>query len=219
LTNIPPGLNKSCTGNGILQAVVNRSTNTTLDIKLLIKKAINGQRSAQKQLYDCYAPTMLGVCYRYTKSLQDAEDVLQEGFIKMFKNLDKYREEGEFGAWLRRIMVNTCINYLKRNAWYNTELVFNDRDLAPVNSAIDDEHPEAILNAKQLLSLVRQLPTGYQTIFNLHTIEGYSHVEIGGALGISDATSRTQFFKARKLLRKWMVEMETPNVKMNNDAG
>jgi len=192
---------------------------TSLDIKLLIKQAIRGQRPAQKQLYDCYASSLLGVCYRYTKSLQDAEDVLQEGFIKMFNNLDKYREEGEFGAWLRRIMVNTCINYLKKNTWYNSELVFNDRDLAPVNSASDDDDPEAMLNTKQLLSLVRQLPTGYQTIFNLHAIEGYSHVEIGNALGISDATSRTQFFKARKLLKKWIVDMETPNAKMNNDAG
>jgi RNA polymerase sigma factor (sigma-70 family) len=190
-----------------------------LDTRLLIKQAIKGHRPAQKQLYDCYAAAMLGVCYRYTKSIQDAEDVLQEGFIKMFNNLERYREDGEFGAWLRRIMVNTCINYLKKNAWYNAELVFNDRDLAPVNSATDEESAEASLNAKQLLSLVRQLPTGYQTIFNLHAIEGYSHVEIGVALGISDATSRTQFFKARKLLQKWIVEMETPNAKMNNDAG
>lgn len=190
-----------------------------MDSKLLIKKAIKGDRPAQKQLYDAYAAAMLGVCYRYTKSLQDAEDVLQEGFIKMFKNLERYREEGEFGAWLRRIMVNTCISYLKKNSRYNTELVFSDRDLAPVNSAIDNNNPESSLNAKQLLSLVRQLPTGYQTIFNLHVIEGYSHVEIGLALGISDATSRTQFFKARKLLRAWIMETETNNAKMSNDAG
>ena len=162
---------------------------------------------------------MLGVCYRYTKSMQDAEDVLQEGFIKMFKSLAHYREEGEFGAWVRRIMVNTCLSYLKKNARYNSELVFNDRDLAPISSAADDDTPESQLNAKQLLSFVRQLPTGYQTIFNLHVIEGYSHVEIGNALGISDATSRTQFFKARKLLKKWITEMETPNTKITNDAG
>jgi RNA polymerase sigma factor (sigma-70 family) len=190
-----------------------------LDIHQLIKDAIKGHRPAQKQLYDCYAAAMLGVCYRYTKSLQDAEDVLQEGFIKMFRHLERYREEGEFGAWLRRIMVNTCINYLKRNTRYNAELVFNDRELAPVSTGIADDDPETMLNAKQLLSLVRQLPSGYQAIFNLHVIEGYSHVEIGSMLGITDATSRTQFFKARKLLRKWMTEMEMPNPKMNNDAG
>jgi RNA polymerase sigma factor (sigma-70 family) len=190
-----------------------------LDINLLIKEAIRGHRPAQKQLYDGHAAAMLGVCYRYTKSLQDAEDVLQEGFIKMFNNLERYREEGEFAAWLRRIMVNTCINYLKKNSRYNTELVFNDRDLAPVITTIADHNPETTLNAKQVLSLVRQLPTGYQAIFNLHAIEGYSHVEIGSMLGITDITSRTQFFKARKLLRKWITEMETPNAKMNNDAG
>ncbi|RYZ49780.1 MAG: sigma-70 family RNA polymerase sigma factor [Sphingobacteriales bacterium] len=190
-----------------------------MDIQLLIKEAIKGHRPAQKQLYDCYAAAMLGVCFRYTKSLPDAEDVLQEGFIKMFRNLDRYREEGEFGAWLRRIMVNTCINYLKKNAWYNSELVFDDRDLAPVVADTWNDNPEALLSTKQLLSLVRQLPTGYQTIFNLHAIEGYSHVEIGNELGISDATSRTQFFKARKLLRKWINETEIPNAKLNKDAG
>lgn len=190
-----------------------------MDINLLITQAIKGHRPAQKQLYDCYAAAMLGVCYRYTKSIQDAEDVLQEGFIKMFHNLERYREEGEFGAWLRRIMVNTCINYLKKNSKYNTELVFNDTDLAPVTTAIADDNAEAELNAKQILSLVRQLPTGYQAIFNLHAIEGYTHVEIGSMLGITDATSRTQFFKARKLLRKWITGMETLNAKMNNDAG
>lgn len=190
-----------------------------MDINLLITQALKGYRPAQKQLYDCYAATMLGVCYRYTKSLQDAEDVLQEGFVKMFRNLERYRAEGDFAAWLRKIMVNTCINFLKKNARYNAELVFNDRDLAPVDTAVADDNPETALNAKQLLSLVRQLPTGYQAIFNLHAIEGYSHVEIGSMLGITDVTSRTQFFKARKLLRKWITGMETPNAKMNNDAG
>ena len=97
--------------------------------------------------------------------------------------------------------------------------MFNDRELAPVVTGIADDNPETILNAKQLLSLVRQLPTGYQVIFNLHAVEGYSHVEIGGMLGITDATSRTQFFKARRLLKKWSETMESPNAKMNNDAG
>lgn len=190
-----------------------------MDIQLLIKEALKGHRTAQKQLYDCYAAAMLGICYRYTKSLPDAEDILQEGFIKMFRNLERYREEGEFGAWLRKIMVNACIDYLKKKTKYEAGMVFNDRDLVPVVIAIADDNPETTLNAKQMLSLVRQLPTGYQVIFNLHAIEGYSHVEIGGMLGITDVTSRTQFFKARRLLRKWSTEMETPNAKMNNDAG
>ncbi|MFT3979417.1 MAG: sigma-70 family RNA polymerase sigma factor [Ferruginibacter sp.] len=190
-----------------------------MDIGEIIKDAIKGHRHAQKQLYDCYAAGMLGVCYRYTKSIEDAEDVLQEGFIKMFSKLDRYRNEGEFGAWLRRIMVNTCINYLKKNARYNSELAFSDKELAPVTGSGMTDHPEAGLNAKELVSLIRQLPTGYQTIFNLHVVEGYSHVEIAQALGISDATSRTQFLKARNLLKKWITELETPITKMNNDAG
>jgi len=190
-----------------------------LDIRQLIKEAIQGHRPAQKQLYDCYASTMLGVCYRYTKSLEDAEDVLQEGFIKMFNKLAYYRSEGEFGAWLRRIMVNTCINYLKKNARYNSGFAFSERELAPVDKIIASDSPESNLNTKELVALVRQLPTGYQTIFNLYVVEGYTHVEIGQALGISDATSRTQFLKARNLLKKWIVEMELPITKMNKDAG
>ena len=189
-----------------------------MDIRQTIEDAIKGHRPAQKQLYHCYAAAMLGVCYRYTKSIEDAEDVLQDGFIKMFNNLERYRNEGEFGAWLRRIMVNSCINYLKKNNRYNRDFVFSDKELAPVEHASAEDNPESKLNAKELVSLVRQLPVGYQTIFNLHAVEGYSHVEIGHTLGISDSTSRTQFLKARTLLKKWITEMETPVIKMNKDV-
>lgn len=185
----------------------------------LIRYSIKGHPQAQKQLYEAFAPSMMGVCYRYTKSVEDAEDVLQEGFIKMFNNLEKYRKEGEFGAWLRRIMVNSCINYLKKNSKYNIELAFSNRELALVSSITAEDNLESNLSTKELVMLVRQLPIGYQTIFNLHAIEGYSHVEIGHALGISDATSRTQFFKARNLLKKWLDGMENSIIKMNRDAG
>ena len=193
--------------------------NTDNRLSSLWEGCLKNDRKQQEALYKLLAPKMLTVCLRYAKDKDEAQDILQEGFIKMFNNLERYRQEGEFGAWLRKIMVNTSINYLKKNTRYNAELVFNDMDLAPVITDIGSDNPETTLNSKQMLSLVRQLPAGYQAIFNLHAIEGYSHVEIGGVLGISDATSRTQFFKARKLLRKWITEMETPNAKLNNDAG
>lgn len=171
------------------------------DRRQLIKDCIKGKPSAQKELYQLYAPIMLGVCYRYTKSVEDAEDVLQEGFVRVFKFLDQFRQEGEPGAWIRRIMVNTALNYLKKSRKYQQDLVFDATELTVVTT----ENPEVLLNAKELAELIRQLPTGYQTIFNLYAVEGYNHKEIGQLLGISDNTSRSQYMRARQLLSSWLT--------------
>jgi len=173
----------------------------------LIKDCLKNNRASQKQLYQQYAEVMLGVCYRYTKSMADAEDVLQEGFIRVFKNLHQYRQEGEVGAWIRRIMVTTALNFLKRNAKYQNDLAFDKIEMHPVT----DENPEIILNTKELASLIQQLPTGYQTIFNLHAVEGYSHVEIGALLGITDGTSRSQYARARALMITWIKKYYSDN--------
>ena len=151
-------------------------------------------------LYDEFAKHMLSVCYRYTRSMKDAEDVLQEGFVKVFSKLGQYKSEGELGAWIRRIMVNTALNYLKRNKKYQDEMYFTDNYLHPVT----DQDPAVRIDAKDLAHLIRQLPPGYQVIFNLHAVEGYSHVEIGEMLGISDGTSRSQYSRARNLLITWI---------------
>lgn len=168
--------------------------------KALIKGCLKNNRASQKQLYEKYAEVMLGVCYRYTKSVADAEDVLQEGFTRVFKNLHQYRFEGELAAWIRRIMVTTALNFLKRNAKYQSDLAFDKLEMHPVA----DDNPEIILNTKELASLIQQLPTGYQTIFNLHAVEGYSHVEIGAMMGITDGTSRSQYARARALMVTWI---------------
>ncbi len=167
----------------------------------LIKNCLKGKASAQKQLYEEYASAMLGVCYRYTKSLQDAEDVLQDGFVRVFKFLDQYNHEGELGAWIRRIMVNTALNYLKKSKKYQQDLLFDKTELHVINN----DNPEVLLHAKELAELIRQLPTGYQAIFNLYAIEGFSHVEIGQMLGISENTSRSQYMRARHLLISWIT--------------
>lgn len=171
------------------------------DYASLIKSCLKGKAVAQKQLYNEFAPAMLGVCYRYTKSLHDAEDVLQEGFIKVFRFLHQYKGDGEFGAWVRRIMVTTALNYLKRNQLYQQELVFEKTEMILVAR----EDPQVLLQAKELAEMIRQLPTGYQTIFNLHAVEGYTHVEIGQMLGISENTSRSQYMRARHLLINWIT--------------
>jgi RNA polymerase sigma factor (sigma-70 family) len=171
-----------------------------MDYNKLVADCLKSKPDAQKQLYEHFAPAMLGVCFRYTKSMKDAEDVLQEGFVKVFRHLHQFKYEGELGAWIRKIMVNTALNYLKKNRKYQYDLSFNEMSLHPVS--VDD--PSVTLQAKELADLVRQLPTGFQTIFNLHAIEGYTHVEIAGLLGITDGTSRSQYARARALLIKWI---------------
>lgn len=171
-----------------------------MDQYRLVKDCLKEKPAAQKQLYDLFAGPMLGICYRYTKSMTDAEDVLQEGFVKVFRSLHQFKFEGELGGWIRRIMVTTAINYLKKNSRYQQELVYTDERLHPVTN----ENPEIKLEAKELAELVRQLPTGYQTIFNLHAVEGYTHVQIGEILGIHEGTSRSQYARARGLLISWL---------------
>jgi RNA polymerase sigma-70 factor (ECF subfamily) len=156
---------------------------------------------------------MFGICYRYTKSVTDAEDVLQEGFVKIFNNLHRYRFEGELSAWMRRIMVNTALNYLKYSKHYNSELLYEEDHLHPVSA----ENPEIILDTKELADLIRQLPTGCQTIFNLHAVEGYTHVEIGAMLGIHEGTSRSQYARARSLMILWMGKRNN-NIKRHRYA-
>jgi RNA polymerase sigma-70 factor (ECF subfamily) len=141
--------------------------------------------------------------------MSEAEDILQEGFVKVFLHLDQYKFEGELGGWIRRIMVNTAINYLKKNSWYRTELLFTDTNLHPVAT----EDPEILLEAKELAELIRQLPPGYQTIFNLFAVEGYSHVEIGKLLGIREGTSRSQYARARALLITWIQTLSAEEKK------
>jgi len=181
----------------------------------LVKDCLKGKPEAQRKLYEQFAQNMLGVCYRYTKSLKDAEDVLQDGFVKVFLGIHQFKFEGDLGAWIRRIMVNTALNFLKRNRKYRDEMYFSEQEsLHPVA----DDNPAVNLQAKDLANLIRQLPHGYQTIFNLHAVEGYSHVEIGEMLGISDGTSRSQYSRARGLLISW-IEKDSLDIKKEKYAG
>jgi RNA polymerase sigma factor (sigma-70 family) len=185
-----------------------------IDDTRLVKDCLKGLPQAQRQLYDTFAGTMLGVCYRYTKSLADAEDVLQEGFVRVFKNLQQYRYEGELGAWIRKVMIRTCLNYLKKNKRYSFDLRFDEVTLHPVST----DNPLIMLQAKELADLIRQLPTGYQTIFNLYAVEGFTHTEIGVMLGIHEGTSRSQYARARALLIDW-IENKNADIKQRRYAG
>ena len=179
-----------------------------MDTKALIKECLKNSRAAQKHLYNTYADTMLGVCYRYTKSLADAEDVLQEGFIKVFTNLNQYKQQGELGAWMRRIMVHCSIDYLKKHSRYRNELAFEQLPMHPVS----DENPAIAIDTKNLVELIRELPAGYQAVFNLVAIEGYNHMETGQLLGISEQTSRSQYSRARATLIKKLNNISSSSI-------
>lgn len=182
-----------------------------MDYNQLLKDCLKLKPEAQRMLYEHFAPAMLGVCFRYTKSMDDAEDILQDGFVKVFKYLKQYKSEGELGAWIRKIMVNTALNYLKSNRNYQYDLSFDEMPLHLVST----DNPDVNLETKELTKLIRQLPTGFQTVFNLHAVEGYTHVEIASLLGISDGTSRSQYARARALLIEW-IEKFSFKEKENN---
>ena len=170
--------------------------------KSLIKKAITNSREAQQQLFEQYSPKMLGVCRQYVKDLHHAEDLLLEGFLKVFTNLHRFKHEGSFEGWIRRIMVNTCISYLRKK---------NVIDLSDEEYIFNDAATESLENtsAEDIQKLIDKLPQGYKMVFNLFAIEGYKHSEIGEKLGISESTSKSQLFKARKLLQQNYIKMNT----------
>ncbi len=172
-------------------------TRNMAPIEELVRQCLRNNASAQKQLYDRYAPQMMGVCYRYARNRDEAHEILQEGFVRVFTNLDKWKKEGELGAWMRRIMVNTALNWIrdsKKWDWDDEEKI----EVMPPESY--GESPLEMLQAKELIALIKTLPEGYQAVFNLHAVEGYSHVEIAALLGISEGTSRSQYMRARRHL-------------------
>lgn len=168
--------------------------------KSLIKKAITNNREAQQLLFEEYSPKMLGVCRQYVKDLHHAEDLLLQGFLKVFTNLHRFKYEGSFEGWIRRIMVNTCITYLRKK---------NLIDLSDEDYVFNDSATESLENTsvEDIQKLIDQLPEGYKIVFNLYAIEGYKHSEIAEKLEISESTSKTQLFKARKLLQKNYIKM------------
>ena len=168
----------------------------------LIRDCIKNKRPAQQELYGLFAAQMLGVCVRYTKSVDDAEDVLQEGFVKVFNNLKQYKHTGELGAWIRRIMVNTALSYLRRHSRYRKQMSFDEAPLYPVI----EEQASVKLNTEALIRTIQRLPAGHQTVFNLVAMEGFTHVEVSEMLGINENTSRSQYSRARAMLVKWIKE-------------
>lgn len=163
----------------------------------LIRACIHRERWAQQALYEEYYPKMMGVCLRYSNNEEDALDILHEGFIKIFRNISKYQSGTSLTAWIRRIMVNTAIDFYRRNIRRRTE----DIDQATHLSS-DDTDAISQCSQKEILEAVQQLTPAYRTVFNLYVIEGYSHKEIAALLGTTESTSRSNLVKARLKLKE-----------------
>lgn len=167
----------------------------------ILQGCLKNDAVAQRELYNKYSPKMLAVCYRFAHNREDAEDMLQDGFIKVFSQIHTFENRGAFEGWIRRIIVHTCINILKRNKKFNESV-----DLVHATGLqIRDESVPSIIQAKQVVECIRMLPMGYRTVLNLYAIEGYSHREIAKMLGIEESTSRSQYTRAKVMLEEILV--------------
>ncbi len=172
----------------------------------IIEGCVAGKRSAQSALYRKSAAVMLAICLRYAQNHDEAEDILQEAFLKIFQNISSYRKEGSFEGWMKRIMINHALNYYRKNR----KLPFLE-DIESINETEimeneDQSGVHAPISADKLTALIQMLPPGYRMVFNLYVFEEYSHKEISRELSISENTSKTQLLKARRMLRKKLVE-------------
>ncbi len=167
-----------------------------------VKKCLNNDKTSQELLYRRNAAKMLGVCLRYSRNKMDAEDILQEGFIKVFRYLKNFKGKGSLEGWIKRIIINTAINYYKANLKHTGQQDITDysKDVNLKNEIIDE------LTINELLEYIRKLPEGYRMVFNLSVIEGYSHKEVAEKLNISLNTSKTQLFRARRALRQMIIK-------------
>jgi RNA polymerase sigma factor (sigma-70 family) len=175
----------------------------------LVEGCLKGKRSAQKMLYDRYAVKMLGVCLRYLKNREDAEDALQNGFVTVFLKLDTYRNDGPLGGWIRKIMVNTALQKIQYDIREKIQMdkYFFGTDL---REEIPEEDDLSVsVSQEDLYQMISSLPDGYRTVFSLYAIDDYNHAEIAAMLGISEGTSKSQLFRARELLRKMIKEIQT----------
>jgi len=174
--------------------------------KEILKGCIKGDRHAQRAFYNHFAPKMMGVSLRYSKSTGEAEDILQESFIKIFKSIDKFRGESRLDYWVKRIVINTALNY-QRSKLYMFPMV----DVEDINFSTNNNYSLDGYQFEELLAMVRELPEGCQVIFNLFAIEGYGHKEIAEMLKISEGTSKSQYARARALLKDKLLKEKNMN--------
>jgi RNA polymerase sigma-70 factor (ECF subfamily) len=168
-----------------------------MDDAQLVKECLKGNPKAQKTLFDRFAPMMFVVCLRYFKQRSQAEDALQDALIKVFVKLSEFKNEGVLEGWVRRIVVNTCLDHIRKNLKFQTDVSMGDVEYKIEQQEFTVEN----LMANDLMKLIQTMPEGYKVVFNLFAIEGYSHQEIAATLGISESTSKSQYLRARGYLK------------------
>ena len=171
--------------------------------KCMIQDCIAGDRHAQNRLYELFAPKMFAVCMRYSKSREEAEDILQEGFIQVFKSLESFKFAGSLEGWVRKIMVYAALaNFRNKSKMYAVINIEN----VPVTYLRDNEEIISRLGRKELMKMIQALPPAYRMVFNLYVFEGLKHSEIAGLLGIAEGTSKSNFYDAKIILQKAVIE-------------
>ena len=173
------------------------------ELQKLIAGCLEQDRKDQKMLYKAFYGFAMGICLRYAGNRYEAAEIMNQGFFKVFKNLDKYNYDKPFKAWLGRIMMNASIDYYRSNL----KMAYTE-GLEKAEDVVQDDFPDKKLRYDDLLAMIQTLPQAYRTVFNLYAIEGYSHEEIGEILGISAGTSKSNLFKARDKLKKMVLEAE-----------
>lgn len=178
---------------------------TTATESALIAACLKGHRPAQRQLYEAYRVGMFRLCMRYADSREVAEDLLQEGFARVFKDLGQFRGEGALGAWIRQVFVRTALTYLRKEQRRVTQISLSAELPGSLNG---ESEVLGAMGAAEIMKLLQSLPPGYRAVFNLFAIEGYSHKEIGELLHISERTSRSQYTRARALLARLLSTID-----------
>ncbi len=176
----------------------------------LIKACIRGERKAQKQLYETYSARFLAICFRYVKERDLAEDVMIEGFMKIFEKLPQYEAKGSFEGWMKRVMVTQSLLALRNNKYLSMEINL-EPEVENSQIQIETDH----LETSDLMDLIKHLPVGYRTVFNLYAIEGYSHQEIAKLLGITESTSKSQLSRARQILKQKIADQQIKERRIN----
>ncbi|MDL2223096.1 sigma-70 family RNA polymerase sigma factor [Bacteroidales bacterium OttesenSCG-928-M11] len=176
----------------------------TLDLDKIIAGCKRNDTQARKELYELYAPAMLGICVRYTKEKETARDILQDGFIKIYTKINTYSGTGSFEGWMKKVFVTTALEYLRddKSLHYHTEISNYQESIEDFSVSVVNE-----LSAKEIIDCIQELPDGFRTVFNLYAIEGYSHAEIASMLHIKEASSRSQYARARQLLQIRIKEL------------
>jgi len=167
----------------------------------LVNGCMNNHAGAQKLLFERYSKKMMGVCLRYVPDYDEAQDVLQESFIKVFQKINSYQGKGSLDGWIRKIIVNTALDHFRKTKEQRFQLEITEEEHSVSTEAAALEN----INAKELLMVIQALPVGFRTVFNLYAIEGYSHKEIAVMLGITESTSKSQYARARVHLQKNII--------------